>query len=66
MKNISKIGLRTYWEHWSPFVQVGDPKQKRKKGIFTKQGGDKEVMSTFLMLHFCWNNLKFYKERVLD
>lgn len=24
--------------------QVADTKQKRKKGIFTKQGGDKEVL----------------------
>jgi hypothetical protein len=49
-------------------LKVGDPKQKRKKGIFTKQGGDKEVLSTFPMLpsFFCsWNHLKNYKEQGL-
>lgn len=32
--------------------QVADTKQKRKKGIFTKQGGDKEVLFRFKNVHF--------------
>jgi hypothetical protein len=30
---------------YSESFQVADTKQKRKKGIFTKQGGDKEVLN---------------------
>jgi hypothetical protein len=30
---------------------VADTKQKRKKGIFTKQGGDKEVLFLFKNVH---------------
>lgn len=32
--------------------QVADTKQKRKKGIFTKQGGDKEVLFRLKNVHF--------------
>jgi hypothetical protein len=31
--------------------KVADAKQKRKKGIFTKQGGDKEVLFLFKNVH---------------
>jgi hypothetical protein len=49
-------------------LKVGDPKQKRKKGIFTKQGGDKEVLSTFptLTSFFIIGHMKIYKEQGLD
>lgn len=49
-----KLGCDNLLGTLSPFLslKVGDPKQKRKKGIFTKQGGDKEVLCIFPMLTF--------------
>jgi hypothetical protein len=33
---------------------VADSKQKRKKGIFTKQGGDKEVLFRYKSVHLIY------------
>ena len=40
--------------------QVADTKQKRKKGIFTKQGGDKEVLVGSESVHLIYTLLSTF------
>lgn len=40
--------------------QVADTKQKRKKGIFTKQGGDKEVLVGSKSVHLIYTLLSTF------
>jgi hypothetical protein len=40
--------------YYSGYFQVADSKQKRKKGIFTKQGGDKEVLFRYKSVHLIY------------
>ena len=45
---------------YSEFIQVADTKQKRKKGIFTKQGGDKEVLFGYKSVHLTYTLLSTF------